>query len=270
MSINRLFGAISNGRSSGDVQRAVDQWSADQRSPPTDRLGLIKYIKMFFQDPNGISIKGLEILTSRDQIPLHPSKRRFTTYRNVLADEAAQSLEAMPDEKLREYANMIPFEVKITHAKPNYEPRYQEDSDPEDFEYSLDELDERDWDCRPSTSGEVTERQLDDELFDYFKRDPILARYKLDEDLREYFKKDPRQVCPRCANNLPVCGQLKPDGTTLYSHAETCAKYTWQDYECRNCLDLMKWNRGSRMAPWARHSQDPMEELIEQMKRIHF
>ena len=41
-------------------------------------------------------------------------------------------------------------------------------------------------------------------------------------------------VCPRCANGLPICADLRPDGIR-WTHEQTCATYDWADDVCAKC-----------------------------------
>lgn len=41
-------------------------------------------------------------------------------------------------------------------------------------------------------------------------------------------------LCPRCGNGKPCCADTKPDGSH-YSHADTCATYTWATSLCAPC-----------------------------------
>lgn len=55
----------------------------------------------------------------------------------------------------------------------------------------------------------------------------------MDDITRIEWKYLPVVACPRCSDGLPICTDMKPDGTR-YTHAETCATYEWADDLCED------------------------------------
>lgn len=151
-------------------------WSNDlEKKPPanSDREFQTKKLVEHFHK---LSVSELELLTSRDSVPMHWSKIR-STYRNALISEAADCLLNMTDVHLERVYLRLPFSVATHRSATLKRPKSTR---------SKSKKDERDWDCRPSTIGQVTEKELDRELEDYFLRDPDRFKAMLDAELEEY------------------------------------------------------------------------------------
>lgn len=51
------------------------------------------------------------------------------------------------------------------------------------------------------------------------------------------------KVCPCCANGLPICADLRPNGTH-YLHSETCETYDWDNDVCVRCAEGLRLAQG--------------------------
>ena len=107
----------------------------------------------------------LEILAFRDLVKLRLYQVR-STYRDTLISETKEILHGLSDQQISSLYQKIPFSVERGQHPV------------EDLEEDLEDSDERDWDCRPSTIGEVTEEELDQELEEYFSNDPRKHSYQ--------------------------------------------------------------------------------------------
>jgi hypothetical protein len=124
-----------------------------------------------------LSNRELKLFTGLDTIRIPYTQTK--TIRNILIDSAVRCIYALSDEHLKKVYNCIPFSV---HLHPSITLSAKDDE--------LDsEEDERDWDCRPTTVGEVTKEDLDRELDEYFMRDPERYRQQLDREIDEYMSK---------------------------------------------------------------------------------
>lgn len=81
------------------------------------------------------------------------------------------------------------------------------------------------WDLTDEDAAEVLAASFPDPPIEGMRAEPVVI---VDDPSR------PVVVCPRCSNDLPICTDTKPDGGA-YSHAETCATYTWADDLCADC-----------------------------------
>jgi len=122
-----------------------------------------------------LSNRELKLFTGLDTIRIPYSQTK--TVRNILIQSAIRCVSGLSDDHLEKVYNCIPFSV---HFRPSIAPI--KDSQ------RASKYDERDWDCRPTTIGEVTKEDLDRELDEYFMQDPERYRQQLDRELDEYMK----------------------------------------------------------------------------------
>jgi hypothetical protein len=193
--IGRRFAELSSNSSSG----SRSFFSTERyRERFEDNEDVVSYL-------HKLSIRELQILTGRDVAKMHPYHIR-TTYRSDMIAEAKRCFHRLDSDKLQRLAKLVPFTVHIRKAntsrvehrrrgkkrRPKLLASISSQSLSTTFvsdEHVISitgEEDERDWDCRPTTVGEVTEEDLDRELDEYFRKDPERHKAVLDDEIDEY------------------------------------------------------------------------------------